>query len=128
MSEALALKRALMLSVDLGHDIICFETDSQWLVNCIKDGKPDFFDWRCRGIIQDIINLMASNVGFSVTYIPRDGNAAADCIAAEASKGVYPLGWVSQLSPLLLSILTEDARSIDDISEEPTSSLRSGIG
>ena len=128
MAEALALKRALMLAIDIGHDKVCFESDAQLLVNSILAQKPDMYDWRCRSTIQDIINTMASNVGFSVSFIPRYGNAVADCIAAEASKGVYPPGWVSQPSPLLLSLLTKDASCQDDPVQDASFSQRMGIG
>ena len=132
MSEALALKRALMLAVDLGHVNICFETDSLLLVKSIFDHELNSVEWRSRGIIQDIINLLAPNIGFSVTFLPRLGNAAADCLAAEASKGVYPPGWVNQPSPLLLSLLTYDAKKSDDpchdALQDASSSLRTGVG
>lgn len=110
MSEALALKRALMLAVDLEHDKVMFESDAQLLVKSINEGKPDLHDWKCRSIIQEIIDLMASYVGFSVNYLPRDGNVAADCLATETYKEVYPVRWVFQPSPLLLSFLTNDAK------------------
>ena len=91
--------------------------------------NPNFHDWRCRHIVQNIISLLSSSVGSLVSFIPRDGNAAADCIAAEAYKGVYPLGWVSQPSLPLLSFLTGDAEK-SNISHDvsTTSNSRLGIG
>ena len=107
---------------------MCFESDSKYLVESIQAKRPDMYDWKCRSIIQDILNLMASNVGFSVTFLPRLGNAAADCIAAEACKGVYPSGWVSQPTLLLSSILTEDARIFVDVPLDASISTRLGVG
>ena len=77
-------------------------------------------------IIQDIINFVESNVGFSVHFSPRHGNAGANCLAAEAFKEVCPLGWVSQPSLSLLNILTDDFQKSCDTSPS-ISSQRSGV-
>ena len=129
MTEALALQRALMLANDLGLNKILFESDSLLLVMSLATKKPALHDWRCRHIILNIVSLMSSLVGSFVPFIPRDGNAAADCIAAEAHKGVYPVGWVSQPSLPLLSLLTNDANK-SNISRDvsTTSNGRMGIG
>ena len=44
MTEALALKRALMLVVDLGHNKVVFETDCLPLLTCVKARSPNLFD------------------------------------------------------------------------------------
>ena len=106
-----------------------FETDSLLLVQSVITKKPGLHDWKSRHIVQNIINLLSSSVGSFVSFIPREGNAAADCIAAEAYKGVYPLGWVSQPSLPLLSFLTADAEKTNLSSNVPSSSNgRMGIG
>ena len=127
MTEALALKRAMLLATDLGHNKIQFESDCQTLVTCIHSQQPDLYDWKCRAIIQDIINFVESNVGFSVHFSPRHGNAGANCLAAEAFKEVCPLGWVSQPSLSLLNILTDDFQKSCDTFPS-TSSQRRGVG
>ncbi|KAK4274665.1 hypothetical protein QN277_017856 [Acacia crassicarpa] len=71
MTEALALKRALMLAVDLGHDMVIFETDCLSLAKCVDAKAPDMIDWRSRSIIFDIICLLGSKVGFSLSFTPR---------------------------------------------------------
>ena len=110
MTEALALKMALMLAVDLGHDNIVFETDCLSLLECVDAKAPDMFDWRSRSIIFDIIRLMVTKVGFSLSFTPRGGNRAADLIAADAYKGVCPIGWIFQPTPSLLSLLALDSQ------------------
>ena len=127
MSEALALKRALMLATDLGHDKVIFETDSQLLAQSILLHRTDLYDWRSRSIVHDIIHLLKSNVGFSISFFSRQGNAAADRLAAEAFKGVCPLGWVHQPSLSLQSILTFDAESTSD-SSSPSLQQQRGVG
>ncbi|KAK4258183.1 hypothetical protein QN277_007656 [Acacia crassicarpa] len=71
MTEALALKRALMLAVDLGHDNVIFETDCLSLLKCVDAKAPDMIDWRSRSIIFDIICLLGTKVGFSLSFTPR---------------------------------------------------------
>ncbi|KAK4258076.1 hypothetical protein QN277_007576 [Acacia crassicarpa] len=110
MTEALALKRALMLAVDLGHDNVIFETDCLLLLSCFNAKIPDLYDWRSRSILHDIIRLFSDRVGFSLSFIPRRGNRVADFLAAIAYKEVCPIGWVHQPSPSLSSLLTLDAQ------------------
>ncbi|KAK4278800.1 hypothetical protein QN277_016598 [Acacia crassicarpa] len=110
MTEALALKRALLLALDLGNDKVIFESDCLPLFSCVHAKSPDSYDWRCRSIIHDIIGLLNSRVGFSLSFSPRGGNRAADFLAADAYKGVCPIGWVNRPAPALLSLLTLDAQ------------------
>ena len=128
MTEALALKRALMITIDLGLDKVCFESDSLLLVNEVSSHSTQSHDWRCRHIIHEIVGLLSSSVEFSVCFTPHTGNAAADCIAAEVYKGVYPIGWVASPSLSLLSILTEDTEKSITQNSSPPSSARLGIG
>ena len=124
MTKALALKRALMLAVDLGHDKDCL-----FLKSCVDARVPDLYDWKCRSIIYDIICLLSTKVGFSVSFAPRRGNRVADCLAAEAYKEMYPLRWVNQLSPALLSFLTLDLPEMECIRNDVAASgpILSGV-
>ena len=128
MTEALALKRALLIAIDLGLNKVIFESDSLFFIQSVQSKRPDLHDWRSRGMVQDIIKLLASNVGFTVYYVPRKCNAAADCIAAESYKRVYPSGWVSKPSPSLIAILTEDARRLITSGPANDSNPRRGVG
>ena len=110
MTETLALKRALLFALDLGHDKVIFESDCLSLLSCVKAKSPDLYDWKCRGIIQDIICLLPSRVGFSLSFSPRGGNHAADILVVDAYKGVCPIGWVLRPTPALLSLLTLEAQ------------------
>ncbi|KAK4270407.1 hypothetical protein QN277_023445 [Acacia crassicarpa] len=114
MTEALALKRALLSALDLGHDKVIFETDCLSLLLCVQTKSPDKYDWKCRGIIYDIIRLLSSRVGFSLFFSPRGGNGAADFLAADAYKGVCPVGWVQRPTPALLSLLALEAPKTGD--------------
>ncbi|KAK4268485.1 hypothetical protein QN277_025138 [Acacia crassicarpa] len=119
MTKALALKRALFLALDLGHDKVIFETDCLLLLTCVDSKSPDLFYWKSRSIIHDILRLLSTEVGFSVAYTPRQGNRVADSLAAYAYKEVCPVGWVCQPSPSLSSLLTSEARNSDNIVDAP---------
>lgn len=64
MSEALALKRALTLAINMGHDKVIFETDYLLLVKSISLNQLDLHDWRCRSIIHGCITALSSKVVF----------------------------------------------------------------
>ena len=44
MTEVLALKRALLLALDLGHDKVVIETDCLPLFACVDAKSPNSFD------------------------------------------------------------------------------------
>ena len=75
MTETLALKRALMIAIDLSLNKVCFESDCQFLIDSVNNQLPDLHVWKSRSIVQEIINLLASNVGFSISFAPRIHNA-----------------------------------------------------
>ena len=117
MTEALALKRALLLAIDLGHDKVIFETDCLLLKDCVALNKPESHEWKCRSIVQEIINLFSSKAGFSISFTLRSGNLAADHLAAVACKDVCPIGWVYQPTLPLSSLLALDASEEVEASE-----------
>ena len=129
MIEALALKRALLIAIDLGYDKAIFETDCLMLKNCIEKKQPDLHEWQCRACIMEILDLMSSKARFSISFTLRSGNKAADHLAAEACKDVYPIGWVSQPTPPLTSILALDIIEGKDCPDasSPNSDEPSGV-
>ena len=72
--------------------------------------------------------MLFRSVGFSISYFPRLGNAAADCVAAEAFKGMYSIGWVTKPSSLLLSLLMVDAMKSNDANQADSDCQRKGVG
>ena len=78
--------------------------------------------------IADIINQAGfpANV-FQTLLVGAD--KVADLIAANASKEVYPTGWVLQPSPSLCSLLTLDAREANSVVGEASfsSSIYEGM-
>ena len=115
MTEALALKKALLLALDLGYDMVMFETDCMLLKqNIVKDGS-EIYEWQSRSIILEIVKLLSSQAGFSICFTPREGNGIADHLAAEAHKEVNPIGWVHTPSPLLSHLLALDVKRLNKL-------------
>ena len=117
MTEALALKRALLLALDLSYDKVVFETDCLLLKRNIDKGGVEICEWQCRSIIHEILKLLASQVGFSICFTLREGNRVADHLAARAYKEVYPTGWVYTPSPLLSQFLALDVKKLNEVRE-----------
>lgn len=72
---------------------------------------------------------MASHTRFSLCFVPRKGNCAADFLASAVYKEVYPIGWVETPTPLLSSILVAEAL-ITDAPQDSSLNLspRDGVG
>ena len=117
-----------MIAIELGLDKVIFESDCQLLIKSVEAKKSDLYDWRCRSTVQDIINLLASNVGFLISFVSRHYNSTAHFIAADSHKKVCPLGWVLSPTPSLSAILTEDAQKSYDSWSGNLSNTRMGVG
>ncbi|KAK4254136.1 hypothetical protein QN277_009559 [Acacia crassicarpa] len=111
MTKALALKRALMILQDLGNKNVLLESDNQTLVHCVENNQPSLCEWQARGIIDDITSVLKSESSFSVIYTPRQGNKAADWLAAATNKEVCPIGWVGIPLPPLSQMLDNDMKA-----------------
>lgn len=121
-TECLALLKACNMALSFGSITVNFETDCKDLVSAIASG-PAGFDWRCDTILQNISDLFLSNPSWSLTWIPRLANNAADWVAKQAAKKMFPLGWVGSPPFSLASILSKDLSSacVSD-------SVRLGVG
>lgn len=56
MTEALALKRALLLAIDISTDIIMFEIDCLSLVTCMLKSQPALGKWTSRGFLKTLLS------------------------------------------------------------------------
>lgn len=86
---------------EVAISIVC--KDELGLVSCILKRQPTLGNWRCKGILEDNVDLLATKAGFSLAFAPDEGNAVADFIVALALKEVILIGWVSSSSPSCLS-------------------------
>ncbi|KAK4262901.1 hypothetical protein QN277_028395 [Acacia crassicarpa] len=101
-----------MIIQDLGNKNVIFETDCQVLARCVESNQPSLYEWESRGILDDILSALKSNSSFLVHFIPRQGNKAADWLAASTNKEMCPIGWVGIPLPSLSRLLEEDLKSI----------------
>ncbi|KAF7831683.1 reverse transcriptase [Senna tora] len=115
-SEALAAKQGLVLAKELGFKSIWLESDCLNLVNSVKH---DSFiqDWRTFSIIHDVRKLLLEFDLSSFTWIAREGNSAADCLAGLAALRMCPFGRVFSPPSSLAVVLELDLAD-----------TRSGIG
>ncbi|KAK4255571.1 hypothetical protein QN277_008557 [Acacia crassicarpa] len=118
MTEALALKRALMIAHDLRNKNVVFETDIQILLRQVENGQQDLCEWQSRSIIDDILFALKAESSFLVRFTPRQRNKAANLLAAFTNKEVCPVGWVGIPLPSLSLVLEEDRQSIRSHQEQ----------
>lgn len=116
MAEALALKKAMHMSLDMNLQLVTFESDCENLVRLVnKVGMT--VDWRCEAVIDDISLLLQDLPLCKVSWVRRNANKVADWLASYALKGMCGFAWVDGPPSFFLSILDSDAAAI-----------RSGIG
>lgn len=113
MAEAIALKKGLQIAMSLELSNCCFEFDCLSLVNSICCSFV-CTDWRCAPIVDDIKFLASSSFGFSLCWISRDANLAADWLAKHVDTRMGPSGWVSNPPSLFLFVIARDASSAKD--------------
>ncbi|KAK4267432.1 hypothetical protein QN277_024213 [Acacia crassicarpa] len=99
-----------MLAQDLGNKNVLFESDCQNLVPSLEKNQPELYQWQSRSILEDVLKVLRFEPSFVIQFFPRQGNQAADLLAATTSKGVCPIGWVERPLPPLSLILKDDAK------------------
>lgn len=82
-AEAEALKWAIDTMYAFQYKQVCFESDSQGLIQMIRGEEPVWLT--IQPIIQDIQKRLQQSSGYEVMYQQRGGNMAADRIAKETS-------------------------------------------
>ena len=98
-----------------------FESDCLPLVHCVVDGAgcPE---WRAQKWAEEAAWMLKSNPTFSLFFVPRHCNLAADWIAKSVVKGMMWRSFFDQPpSPLVLI-------AFDDLSASSGCRVRDGIG
>ena len=90
--------------------IVIFESNCKHLVRCLEKAQPDLYEWKSRGVLDDILGMLRSDSSLSTQFIPRQGNKATVFLAASTNKEVCPIGWVEIPLPPLFSVLKEDMK------------------
>lgn len=123
MAESLALMTALEQVERLGYDRVFIETDCTILALSIKEDKKSSCSRKCEDIVKKSQTLLHQNEGWSVSFVSRAGNEAADRLAAEAIRGMVSKGWLLQPPSPLCRVLAKDMEDSEGF-ETP----RTGIG
>lgn len=87
-AEGLALREAVRTCASLGLKKVAFESDSALLIKAVK---PESSTTELYSLVSDILSY-ASVFEFVVfSWIPREKNMLADCLAKDALKAPEPL-------------------------------------
>lgn len=117
LMEGLAILYAFERAFFLGWRKVICESDSQVLINLLKERKYSGVHWQLARLVQQILRISSMMEMVSFVHIPREWNKAADCLARWASEhaegwNVDELGQVSQeLRHDLEGILFEDGNT-----------------
>lgn len=93
--EAIAMREAIFLAVNLGLPSVFFESDCLVLVEVCKGER---LRNEISNIIQDILDLRSEFTFIEFAWVTRSSNGVADLIAKLKSSNSLPNNWV--VSPL----------------------------
>ncbi|CAL1367563.1 unnamed protein product [Linum trigynum] len=82
MVEALVLREAIVWCLANGFTGMRFEDDAQVIIEKIH--RKDVRDNRVEAILEEIVNSLASNMGFTVRFVGRRNNMVAHLVARQA--------------------------------------------
>jgi ribonuclease HI len=86
-AEYLAIIAGLEKAVSLGAGSITVKSDSELVVKQIN-GLYKIKNTALRPLYQQVVQFVGQLQGFSISYIPREQNAAADALANKALDGI----------------------------------------
>ena len=107
-AECLALKAAVLFAKENELHNIVFETDSKILANYLSSSGSTP-DWMCDVIIDNIRSALSFIRNHSFSWIPREANSVANCIAKASLTRSCPANWIHRPPQPLLKLLTLDA-------------------
>ncbi|XP_028765313.1 uncharacterized protein LOC114723286 [Neltuma alba] len=125
MAESLGLLEALENRDLWWGGRLMVETDYQELFYKVKREELKGCEWFCEDVVMKCISLLKSSQykDVEVTLVARNGNCAADWLAAQTMGGLVPQGWLSKPPTSLIELLRKDLESLGPVKE-----IRSGIG
>ncbi|XP_057426538.1 uncharacterized protein LOC130719967 [Lotus japonicus] len=111
LGEALSLRWALQLALDLGFLHVLVETDSLIVVNTWRNIRRN--NSYLASIVRDCISISSSFIAFEIVHARRTANMAADFMAKYAL--AYPCNvWIEDGPPGLEAILAFDVATLHD--------------
>lgn len=109
VAEALAMRDAISLAINLSLSNVIFESDNQTLVEACR---KNIVRGEIRIIIDDILKLKSQIQVSGFTWVKRGGNRTAHAIANLAKNNRLSGSWISCPPDLLRSALVNDARAL----------------
>ncbi|KAA3462946.1 non-ltr retroelement reverse transcriptase [Gossypium australe] len=106
VAEARACERALLFAIDMGFRKIILEGDSLTTIKKVGSNLEDRSV--IRPITVNIRKLQKLVEDISYRFIPRRGNRAAHCLAAEGRLWSFPCCWVEEVPSWVNRTVVED--------------------
>lgn len=107
MTQLLACSKAIDIAAEFQNQNVTFEMDCLELFRAITTKSTASYDWLYHGMMTDLLSCIESNTFISFSFIKREGNVAADWLAANSLKGADHLGCLTQpplpVSPCLFA-------------------------
>ncbi|XP_028797479.1 uncharacterized protein LOC114752972 [Neltuma alba] len=123
IAESMTVMEALNSYDRIGNCEVIVETDCQVLFDKLQKKEVKGCEWGCEDILQKCISMLQARQNWHLSLVARNGNKAADLMAADAMRSMVPKGWLCEPPPSLESVLYLDVtNSHEDVGE------RSGIG
>lgn len=112
--KALALRRIMKLSLELGFSYVVFEGDCQWLINLVNSNFESLSDLRL--VLYDIQQLLNQHPLQSIKFIYREANKVANNLAKWAIHNDNELLWIEDCLSNVMSLVLFDKFCIDIVS------------
>lgn len=121
LAEGYGILRGLQEATKVGWEKVLVESDSQLMINLLKNpSKNHKVDWRIKRIIDKIHLIQMGFLKVEYNHVVRDQNKSADALANWALDkgdltcyGHPPIWWASQIREALLSIISLDGSSFE---------------
>ncbi|KAJ1402621.1 Ribonuclease H-like superfamily [Sesbania bispinosa] len=121
VAEALALREAITAAYNLGWSRVVLESDCLPLIEACRKEKSL---GEIHLIVLDILSVASGLIYCGFTWIRRNGNEVAHCVAKAESTNSLPLSWSSSHPHWLESILARDRASGDSSLYRPKAPYR----
>lgn len=111
MVESYAIWRALIFGSELSLSVcnVLFEGDAQMLIHAIKDTEECYV--RYGNIVEDIKQLLKGSSSWSISFIHREGNQIAHCLAKKGLSLTSEVIWLEEFHDVISHSVLSDILS-----------------